>query len=192
MIGGLFVWFSSGLSGASDQVFAAMINAPLARMPNIQRAAPVVPPPPSPVAEPEPLSVFLKPEIDQGLVTVVGTHAVPIVRIRNRGMFASGSGVVAPAYVHLLERIGEALKAEKGPVEVVGYTDNQPIHTLRFPSNFQLSDARARAAASIIAEQAGSMAITPEGRADADPVASNATAAGREQNRRIEVVLHRA
>ena len=43
---------------------------------------------------PEPLYVFLKPEIDQGLVTVLGDHAMPIVRIRNRGMFASGSATV--------------------------------------------------------------------------------------------------
>ena len=46
--------------------------------------------------QPDPLYVFLKPEIDQGLVTVLGDHAVPIVRIRNRGMFASGSATVAP------------------------------------------------------------------------------------------------
>ena len=48
---------------------------------------------------PDPLYVFLKPEIDQGLVTVLGDHAMPIVRIRNAGMFASGSATVAPSYV---------------------------------------------------------------------------------------------
>jgi type VI secretion system protein ImpK len=193
VIGGLFVWFSSGLNAASDEAFAGMLKAPPTQMPNIIRAAPVRPPPPPPAAPaPDPLYVFLKPEIDQGLVSVIGDRIMPIVRVRNRGMFASGSATVAPAYVHLLERIGEALKAEKGPVTVIGYTDNQPIHTVQFPSNFQLSASRADAARAIIGRVLGDPGrITAEGRGDADPIDSNATPEGRDQNRRIEVVLRR-
>jgi type VI secretion system protein ImpK len=75
---------------------------------------------------------------------------------------------------------------------VVGYTDNQPIHTIAFPSNFALSTARAKAATAIIAGAAGEAGrFAAEGRADAEPIAANDTPAGREQNRRIEVVLHR-
>lgn len=194
VIGGLFVWFSTGLNAASDDGFARLISAPLPHMPQIARPAPVRPPPPAPprVEAPEPLYVFLKPEIDQGLVTVLGDHAMPIVRIRNLGMFPSGSATVAQNYVHLLERIGEALKAEKGPVTVNGYTDNQPIRTVQFPSNFQLSTARAEAARAIIVRALGdSGRVAAQGHADADPVASNATPEGRDQNRRIEVVLRR-
>ena len=193
IIGILFVWFSTGLNAASDEVFAGLLGAPQAQMPAITRAAPVKPPPPPPQPPaPDPLYVFLKPEIDQGLVTVLGDHAMPIVRIRNTGMFASGSATVAPSYYHLLGRIGEALKAEKGPVTVDGYTDNQPIKTVQFPSNFQLSQARADAAKAIIAKALGDPSrITAQGHADADPIASNATPEGRDQNRRIEVVLRR-
>jgi type VI secretion system protein ImpK len=194
VIGGLFVWFSTGLNAASDDLFAQLQAAPLAKMPAITRAAPVRPPPPPPprVEAPEPLYVFLKPEIDQGLVTVLGDHAMPIVRIRNTGLFASGSATVAQGYVRLLERIGEALKAEKGPVTVDGYTDNQPIHTVQFPSNFQLSTSRAEAAKVIIVRALGDAGrVTARGHADSDPLASNATPEGREQNRRIEVVLRR-
>ena len=194
VIGLLFVWFSTGLNAASDDVFAQMLGAPLAHMPQITRAAPVRPPPPPPpqTIAPDPLYVFLKPEIDQGLVAVLGDHAMPIVRIHNTGLFASGSATVAPSYVHLLERIGEALKAEKGPVTVNGYTDNQPIHTVQFPSNFQLSTKRAEAARDIIARALGDPGrITAQGHADADPVAPNTSPEGREQNRRIEVVLRR-
>jgi type VI secretion system protein ImpK len=123
---------------------------------------------------------------------VLGDRATPIVRIRNRGMFPSGSASVAPNYVHLLERIGEALKAEKGPVTVNGYTDNQPIHTVQFPSNFQLSAMRADAARSIIVGALGDPGrVSAQGHADANPVASNGTPDGRDQNRRIEVVLRR-
>jgi type VI secretion system protein ImpK len=169
-----------------------MLSAPLSHMPNIQRAAPVRPPPPPPVVQPEPLYVFLKPEIDQGLVTVLGDHSMPIVRIHNTGLFPSGSATVSPNYIHLLERIGQALKAEKGPVEVIGYTDNQPIHTVQFPSNFQLSKARAEAARDIIVRALGDPGrVSAEGRADADPLQPNTTPEGREQNRRIEVTLRR-
>jgi len=194
VIGLLFVWFSTSLNAASDDIFAQLLDAPLRHMPQIIRAAPVHPPPPPPpqAIAPDPLYVFLKPEIDQGLVTVLGDHSMPIVRIRNAGMFASGSATVAQTYVRLLERIGEALKAEKGPVTVNGYTDNQPIHTVQFPSNFQLSQSRAEAARTIIVRALGDASrVTAQGHADADPIASNATPEGRDQNRRIEVVLRR-
>jgi type VI secretion system protein ImpK len=192
VIGGLFIWFSTGLNAASDNVFAQLLGAPLAHMPTIPRAAPARPLPPQQAIAADPLAVFLKPEIDQGLVTVLGDRATPIVRIRNRGMFPSGSASVAPNYVHLLERIGEALKAEKGPVTVNGYTDNQPIHTVQFPSNFQLSAMRADAARSIIVGALGDPGrVSAQGHADANPVASNGTPDGRDQNRRIEVVLRR-
>ena len=117
---------------------------------------------------------------------------MPIVRIRNAGMFASGSATVAPGYVRLLERIGEALKAEKGPVTVDGYTDNQPIHTVQFPSNFQLSHSARRGRARDHRPRARrSRPRRRKGHADADPMAPNATPEGRDQNRRIEVVLRR-
>jgi type VI secretion system protein ImpK len=196
LVGGLFIWLSTGLNTASDNLFDRMLGAPLAHLPQIARPAPVRPPPPPPppltAPAPEPLYVFLKPEIDQGLVAVLGDHAMPVVRIRNRGLFASGSATVASNYVHLLERIGQALKAEKGPVQVIGYTDNQPIRTVQFPSNYQLSKDRAEAAAASIVRGLGEQGrVTAEGRADADPIGSNDTAEGRDDNRRIEVVLHR-
>ena len=192
VIGALFIWFSTSLNAASDEVFAQMLGAPLAHMPQIVRPQPVRPPPPPPPQAADPLCTFLKPEVDQGLVTVVCNPAMPIIRIRNSGMFASGSATVAPSYVRLLERIGEALKAEKGTVTVDGYTDNQPIHTVQFPSNFQLSQARAEAARAIIVRPlADPGRVVAHGHADADPVASNATPAGRDQNRRIDVVLRR-
>jgi type VI secretion system protein ImpK len=173
-----------------------MLAAPPATMPAITRAVAVVPPPPPPPA-PGPqfldtLRTFLAPEIKQGLVVVLGTEQAPLVRIRNRGLFGSGSAVVEKGFFPLLHRIGEALKTEPGHVTVIGYTDNQPIHTVQFPSNFQLSTKRAEAAKAIIAQALGDTSrITAEGRADADPVASNATPEGREANRRIEVLLQR-
>jgi type VI secretion system protein ImpK len=193
-MGGLLVYVSANLNAASDDLYARMQAAPPVRMPVITRVGIVVPPPPAP---PEPtvldrLRTFLKPEIDQGLVSVLGTVSTPVVRIRNGGMFPSGSATLQPAFTPLLERIGTALRSEPGPVQVIGYTDNQPIRTVQFPSNFQLSAARAQAARAVVANSIGTPSrVVAEGRADADPIGSNATAEGREQNRRIEIVLHR-
>ena len=104
----------------------------------------------------------------------------------------SGSAIVEPRFIPLLDRIGQALKAEQGNVQVIGYTDNQPIHNVQFPSNFQLSVARAEAAKNVLGATVGDASrLAAEGRGEADPIASNATLEGREQNRRIEFVLHR-
>ena len=195
-VAGLFAWASFGLNESSDELYERVLAAPPAQMPQIVRASavqpPTAPPPPAQPGARDRLRGFLKPEIDQGLVTVVGTDATPVVRIAASGMFAPGSATVQPRFAPLLQRIGEALKTERGQVDVVGYTDNQPIRTVAFPSNFQLSAARARAAASLLArgiDDAGR--LRPQGRADADPIAPNTTPEGRERNRRIEVVLHR-
>jgi type VI secretion system protein ImpK len=193
VLGGIFGWMLIGLNTASDTVLENFYNAPPASMPSIARNAPVEPPPPP--AEPgalDRLRAFLAPEIAAGLVSVVGTEAVPVVRINGAGMFASGSADLQSHVLGLLGRIGQALKTELGPATVAGYTDNQPIRTVHFPSNFQLSAARAQAAAAVIGQALGDPGrLTAEGRADADPLAPNTTAAGRERNRRIEVVLHR-
>ncbi len=196
MCGGLFLWVSTALNAASDDQYARMLGAPPASMPQISRAVVVQPPPPPP-APPEPsaldrLRAFLKPDIDSGAVSVVGTAATPVVRVANRNGFPPGRAVPPPALTAVLERIGTALKSEPGTVQVIDYTDDQPVHTVQFPSNFQLSTARARAASTAVGHTLGNPArLSAEGRADADPIAANTTAEGREQNWRIEIVLHR-
>ena len=116
-----------------------------------------------------------------------------MVRLNNRGMFASGSATVEARFLPLLDRIADALKDQPGHVQIVGYTDNQPIHNnLKFPSNFALSMARAEAAKTIIDRKIADPSRTSaEGRGESDPIAANTTPEGREQNRRIEIVLHR-
>jgi type VI secretion system protein ImpK len=191
--GGLFVWCSISLNAASDAVYETALHIAPATMPAITRDAPVAPV--AGTAEPgalERLRAFLEPEIGAGTVAVLGTQDAPIVRVR-QSMFATGSASVQPASAPLLERIGVALKSEPGTVDVVGYTDATPIRTVRFPSNFQLSQARAEAARDVLAHTIGDAArLSSEGRADADPIAPNTTAEGRDANRRIEIILHRS
>jgi type VI secretion system protein ImpK len=183
-----------GLNDASDRLFEAGLALPPGHMPAITRVTPPQPAPVTPQPAPErgKLSGFLAPEVASGRVSIAGTEAVPIIRIQAAGLFRSGSAQVEPSFLPLLKRIGEALQTEPGSVSIVGYTDNQPIHTVAFPSNFQLSGARAKAAAAVIGAGTDPSRLTVEGRADSDPIASNDTPAGREQNRRIEVVLRRS
>jgi len=151
---------------------------------------PVVTPPPPP---PERLRAFLQPEIDQGLVAVLGTAQAPLVRIHGSGMFPAGSDRLEPRFLPVLARIGEALRSEAGQVTITGHTDALPIHTARFPSNWHLSNARAEAAREVVARAMGEGApVRSAGRGEAEPVATNATAEGRDENRRIEVQLVRA
>jgi len=99
---------------------------------------------------------------------------------------------VQPSFVTLLTRIGEALRGESGRVTVLGHTDNQPIRTVRFPSNFQLSAARAESAKDVLARATAQPdRYTSVGRADTEPLAANDAPEGREHNRRIEIVLSR-
>jgi type VI secretion system protein ImpK len=183
-----------GLNDASDRLFEAGLALPPGHMPAITRATPPQPAPaaPQPAPERSKLAGFLAPEVASGQVSIAGTEAVPIVRIRGAGMFRSGSAQIEPSFLPLLRRIGEAMQSEPGPVSVVGYTDNQPIHTIAFPSNFELSGARAKAVAAVIGAAIDPSRLSVEGRADADPIASNDTPAGREQNRRTEVILRRS
>jgi len=197
LMGGLYSWFSFSLAGRSDAAFAALNAVLPVAQPALARVAPPPPPPPPPPPDARPdqltrIRTFLAPEIRDGLVAVVATPQTIVVRIKATGMFGSGSATVTQRFVPILERIGSALKDEPGEVLVLGHSDSQPIRTVQFPSNWHLSNARAEAALAPLGRGIGDPArLKAEGRGDAEPVADNATAEGREQNRRIELVLPR-
>jgi type VI secretion system protein ImpK len=133
---------------------------------------------------------FLEPEIKEGLVTVSDESDRSIVVLRGDGLFDPGSIVVKDRYVGVLNRIADALNEVQGQVLVTGYTDNVPIQTARFPSNWHLSQDRAGAVEKMIdARLTTRNRIRAEGRADADPVAPNDTPANRARNRRVVVTL---
>jgi type VI secretion system protein ImpK len=189
----IYMLFSFSLSGASGIAYAELAALPPKGPIVVPRPAPVAPPPPPPevvsTAGPS-FSTFLAPEIKQGLVQVFEDPQATTIRLINKQMFASGSAGLNPSYLPLLHRIAAALKTRTGDVIVNGYTDNQPIHTVQFPSNWQLSQARAAAVAQVIATSlADPKRVRAVGKGDADPIATNATPAGREQNRRTEIVL---
>jgi type VI secretion system protein ImpK len=199
-IAGRVLWCRLALNGASDRLYAQMIAAPPASMPLIVRAALVRPPPPAlPATRPGTLELLrqaLRHEVDNGMLTVFGSDTSAVLRIPAATLFPPAGAVPLVSARPLLEHLAVVLKSEladgEARLQVNGYTDNQPVRTVRFPSNFRLSAARAEAVRDLLQRTIGSApAIAAEGRADADPIAGNTTEAGREQNRRIEIVLRR-
>ena len=162
-------------------------------------ARPAPPPPPPPLPAPEQVSdldrirIFLAPEIAASLVTVTQDGNTVLVRINGQGMFGSGSDVLREEVRPLIDRVAAALEPEDGRIIVAGHSDNVPINTARFPSNLSLSLARAEAVMEKVATTLSDPdRITAEGRADNEPIATNATPEGRAQNRRIDVILVKA
>lgn len=213
LLGALLLFFALGYvlfllalnrdSDATLQAYAAAVPNAVPSVAPLQRAAqlprddepqtatlenvtPPVDPAPDPLAS---FAEFLQPEVTEGLVTLTRDGDAVLVRIRNAGLFATASADVEPNLRGLLVRIGTAVAAENFRAVVIGHTDDQPINTVQYPSNWHLSEARARAVAAILGEYAGPGAVTSEGRADTEPVADNATDAGREANRRTEILV---
>jgi type VI secretion system protein ImpK len=175
----IFLWFNYRLASQSDDLFAAISGI---RFPKVQ-AGPVV------TVSPR-LKQFLEAEIQEGLVDVIDAPDRSTVILRGDGLFGPASTVVKARYESVIERVAVALNEVPGKVVVNGYTDNSPIRTARFPSNWHLSQERAQSVADMLSRHVRDGGrIRSEGRADTDPIASNTTSEGKAQNRRVEIVL---
>ncbi len=105
-------------------------------------------------------------------------------------MFGSGSDRLSDEFVAIVEKIAGFLADHDVAVNVEGHTDNVPINSLRFASNFALSQARADTVKNLLLEDAAdSSKIKATGLAAEQSIASNDTAQGRAKNRRVEIVL---
>ncbi|HFE48897.1 MAG TPA: type VI secretion system protein TssL [Chromatiaceae bacterium] len=136
------------------------------------------------------LSRFLQAEIDNGLVTVDEGPNGALVTLIGKGLFRSASDKVRKKYLPLLNRIGEALNDVSGQVQVIGHTDNVPIRSLRFQSNWDLSRARAASVLKLLAKHMDDPSrLTPEGRADTDPLVPNDSPRNRARNRRVDIAV---
>ena len=133
----------------------------------------------------------------------LGLRKVVETEIRQRGLvvrlltdgvfFDSGSATLKPGAGPILHRVAQVIAAEhEHPVVVEGYTDSQPIRSSQYPSNWELSGARASTVVRTFVEGgvvAGRMSVS--GYAQQHPIASNATPSGRSHNRRVEIVMTR-
>lgn len=176
----VYIGLRFSINGASDDVFTTL------RSFDVKTAAVAAPAPPP--AAPR-LAALLDADIKAGLLQVNDLADRSVVVIKGDGLFGPGSAEVSSELRPLVLRIGEALQRLKGTVLVTGHTDNQPIRSLRFPSNWHLSQARAEAFRNLLSERVEIGRLRAEGRADAESLADNATPAGRAKNRRVEVTL---
>lgn len=133
---------------------------------------------------------ILKPDIDAGRVGVSDDPGAVGVRLLDRGLFASGSADLDAGYGPTMGRVAQAIGLVTGSIAVAGHTDNQPIRSLRFPSNQSLSQARAASVVTaLVAAGVPADRLAPTGYGETQPVADNRSDAGRRLNRRVEVTI---
>ena len=114
-----------------------------------------------------------------------------VVSLKEAGFFDSGSATVKPAALDLLSRIVESLSDYDNQMRVEGHTDNVPISTSEFRSNWELSTARAT---NVVHFMINAFKFNPEkisatGYGEHRPIADNSTAEGRRRNRRVDIVM---
>jgi chemotaxis protein MotB len=144
----------------------------------------------------------LKKEIDQyarshglsrQLETTVTRRGLVIRLLTDKVLFDTGQATLKPQSHTLLSRISTLLESQfQGPVQVEGYTDNVPIHSGQFPTNWELSTARATSVVRYLIHGGVPKGhLSAAGYADLHPVATNGSNAGKSRNRRVEIVLQR-
>ena len=112
------------------------------------------------------------------------------VEIRTDMLFGSGSATLAPAAEGVIAQLAAVLRGAPNPVRVEGHTDNVPIRSSAFPSNWELSAARSASVVRLLAAGGVDPArLAVLGLGEFRPVASNATAAGRNANRRVLLII---
>ncbi|MFU9137138.1 DotU family type VI secretion system protein [Erwinia tasmaniensis] len=170
------------LGDATSPVLAAVYQTPLPEV-TIQNPAP---PPPASLN----LKAFLRPEVEQGLVAVKDEADRSVVTLKGDGLFTSGSTAVRGRYEAVLDRIAQAMNNVNGRILVVGYSDNVPIRSARFASNYELSLTRAQSVQTRLQQHLTQpQRVKAEGRGESNPLVPNTSAENRARNRRVDITL---
>jgi chemotaxis protein MotB len=131
-------------------------------------------------------------QIQAGEVEVSGTDLWFAIELRSSLLFESGGAVPAIAADAILAQVADRLKGLDNPIHVEGFTDNEPIATEQYPSNWELSAARAAAVVRLLAMNGvDPRRMAAVGYGEYQPAYSNRTAEGRRLNRRIVIVVSR-
>ncbi|PTD97042.1 MotB family protein [Pseudothauera lacus] len=133
----------------------------------------------------------LQQELAGGMLQLEQERKRIVIRIEERGSFPSGSAELSADFAAMIGRIGQSLAEIPGEIAVEGHTDDVPISTARFRSNWDLSAARASSVANALLD---SRSVAParlrvHGFAETRPLVDNSTAAQRALNRRVEIVV---
>ena len=137
----------------------------------------------------------LEQEIERGEVRISELKGKLTVNVVDKILFDSGKAALKPAGIKVLQQIGDILNsAVDKNIQVEGHTDNVPISgglAARYPSNWELSTARATTVLHFLQDKVGVSGerLSAVGYGEYQPISSNATAKGRAENRRIQIVL---
>ena len=137
----------------------------------------------------------LEQEIERGEVRISELKGKLTVNVVDKILFDSGKATLKPAGIKVLQQIGDILNsAVDKNIQVEGHTDNVPISgglAARYPSNWELSTARATTVLHFLQDKVGVSGerLSAVGYGEYQPISSNATAEGRAENRRIQIVL---
>jgi type VI secretion system protein ImpK len=155
-----------------------------------------VKPPPDPVrrsTQLERIRAALANEIMAGKVSADQTATTIFIRIGNLVLFPSGEAKVNASFAPIAAKIAQTLEKEPGGIRIDGYSDTDPIKTVAFPSNWELSEARAKSVSAILKPELSKPdRVTAEGKGSDNPVAPNDTAENKAKNRRVEISIPRA
>jgi chemotaxis protein MotB len=147
-------------------------------------------PPARPAAAPSSAAFTLPPAL-RNQVEMTATAGEVNLLIKDDLLFDEGSTTLKPDSAPLLDRLAHLLAQNGYAVSVEGHTDDLPIHTDRFPSNWELSAARAGAVTRYFIEHGiAPSRLSAAGYADTRPIAANDSAADRARNRRVSLVVH--
>ena len=137
------------------------------------------------------LAGALNDQIAAGQVEVETRGRLIIIRIREKGSFISGSAEMSAEYKDVMQEVKAVLAPKPGKIEVQGHTDNIPIRTSRFRSNWDLSVARAVSVAMELMKggEVPERRFEVTGFADTQPLAPNDSPANQARNRRVEILV---
>jgi chemotaxis protein MotB len=128
--------------------------------------------------------------VKKNLVVVRRKQSWIEVEIRTDILFPSGSARLSPSAVDIIRRLADVLARFPNPIRVEGFTDNVPIRTVQFYSNWELSAARAGSVVHVLSDRGVARdRLAVVGFGEQHPIASNTTAQGRNANRRVTVVI---
>jgi chemotaxis protein MotB len=132
----------------------------------------------------------MQPLVREGQVRVTQSPRGVTVEINASVLFKSGEAVLQPQSTETLAAVARVLSQVENPVQVEGHTDNIPINSPSFPSNWELSSSRAGSVVRLFSEQGvPASRMVAIGYADNRPVDTNATPEGRSRNRRVNVLI---
>tara|TARA_R110001599_G_scaffold96533_1_gene249582 strand:- start:445 stop:1275 length:831 start_codon:yes stop_codon:yes gene_type:complete len=133
----------------------------------------------------------LEPEVASEALSVNYDESRVVIRFSEEATFRSGEAAIKPGMVPIIERVVEVLSGCTGDVLVAGYTDDRPIASGRYRSNWDLSAARAVSVVHelVLNRQVPAERVVAAGRAETNPLAPNDSPENRAKNRRVEIAI---